>query len=586
MISTLDRPITTAPELVTASSALPPAERRAATPKLRALTSLRFFAAAMIVLLHSQGYFGAIAPLRRFTLTQGVCFFFVLSGFILTYAYPSLDRRGVQRFLVSRLARIVPLHLAAMLLYVLILPAWYRDSVSSTTHSAGLLTAFLLQAWVPIYRVQTAFNGVSWSLSAEFFFYLCFPLLLWRWRQTWRIKLALTFVLAVGMMFVANHWLGHLPHGADAPGLVYFFPLARLWEFAIGVAAAHLWRSLHARVRCGRRLGTALELLVVATVLIVMILSGGWARWAGHFAFVGKGGEAWLASSGFVCLVYAALIGVMACEWGGLSRLLSSRPFVLLGEISFSLYLLHMLVCHYYVIHPGPFVSVPPRLLYAGYWLVVLLAAYVGWAIVEVPCRRAIVGLWDRHVARGAARAGAATKPHRPAVQPRGRLAALSRIAACGALLGVAVGLHVAANPLPPVQAVAASTTPVTGQALIGIDSVGDRSVTDNQPIVVARRSYSSNAMAVVGWSVDSADHRPVGGVLVDIDGTSARWAEYGSTRNDVSADLGSAAYLHSGYIGMIPLNGLADGPHFLTVRAVNRDGGTSALAWASFVIT
>ena len=130
-----------------------------------------------------------------------------------------------------------------------ILPAWYRDSVSSTTHGAGLLTAFLLQAWVPVYRVQTAFNGVSWSLSVECFFYLCFPLLLWRWRRTWRIKLALTFLLAVGTMFVANRWLGHLPRGAEVRDVVYFFPLARLWEFAVGVATAHLWRYLRARVR-------------------------------------------------------------------------------------------------------------------------------------------------------------------------------------------------------------------------------------------------------------------------------------------------------------------------------------------------
>ncbi|MCA1667450.1 MAG: hypothetical protein LC793_08660, partial [Thermomicrobia bacterium] len=83
MISSFARPITTDRTLITAPSTLPQAER-ATIPKLHALTSLRFFAAAMIVLLHSQGYFGAIALLQRFTLTQGVCFFFVLSGFILT----------------------------------------------------------------------------------------------------------------------------------------------------------------------------------------------------------------------------------------------------------------------------------------------------------------------------------------------------------------------------------------------------------------------------------------------------------------------------------------------------------------------
>jgi hypothetical protein len=120
---------------------------------------------------------------------------------------------------------------------------------------------------------------------------------------------------------------------------------------------------------------------------------------------------------------------------------------------------------------------------------------------------------------------------------------------------------------------------------MIGIDSVGDQPVSGDQPVVITRRSYASDAMTVVGWSVDPVDHQPVHGVLVAIDGVSASWAEYGSTRNDVSADLGSA-YLHSGYIGVIPLNGLADGVHTLTVRAVNRNGGASAEEQTAFRIT
>ncbi len=92
--------------------------------------------------------------------------------------------------------------------------------------------------------------------------------------------------------------------------------------------------------------------------------------------------------------------------------------------------------------------------------------------------------------------------------------------------------------------------------------------------------------MTVVGWSVDAVGFGPVRGVLVDVDGASPIWAQYGSTRNDVSADLGSASSLHSGYIGMIPLDRLADGPHTLTVRAVPRGGGADAVKRESFVIT
>ncbi len=540
-------------------------------PKLHALTSLRFFAAAMIVMLHSQGYFGAIKPLARFTLTQGVCFFFVLSGFILTYAYPSVDGRGVRRFLVARLARIVPLHVAAFLLYIVILPAWYRDSVSRDTYGAGLLTFFLLQAWVPVYRVQTAFNGVSWSLSVELFFYLCFPLLLWQWRRTWRVKVVVSFLLACGAILVANRWLAHLPRGAEVRDVVYFFPLARLWEFVIGMATAHLWRYLRPRIRSGRWVGTALEVTMLAVTVVAMLQSGAWARRAGHVRIVGAGGEAWLASSGFVCLPFAALIGVMACEWGWVARLLSCRPLVLLGEISFSLYLLHLLICHYYVIHPAPFVMLPSWLLYVGYWLIVLLMAYVGWSLIEVPCRRAIVGLWDRFAARDAGEKASVARPGRHSV-PRPALARLVRQGngiASGALVLILTALHLVGGTAASAPPMLTNLAPSDGRAVVAVDTIGNHPATSDAPIVVDRHDYPSDAMTVVGWSVDPVDRGPVSGVLITIDDHLSTWADYGSSRNDVSAQLGGDAFLHSGYIGMGSLKSLSDGPHTITIKAL-----------------
>ncbi len=60
--------------------------------KLDSLTTLRFFAAAMIVVHHSTDHFGIPHDVAwRFNLGQAVGFFFVLSGFILTYVYPTLD---------------------------------------------------------------------------------------------------------------------------------------------------------------------------------------------------------------------------------------------------------------------------------------------------------------------------------------------------------------------------------------------------------------------------------------------------------------------------------------------------------------
>jgi hypothetical protein len=368
--------------------------------------------------------------------------------------------------------------------------------------------------------------------------------------------------------------------------IVYLHPLARVWEFTIGVGTAHLWRSIHPRVRPRRWIGTALEVAVFALTLGVMYASGAWARAAGHMALIGPGGEAWLASSGLVCLPFATLIGVMACEWGDVSRLLSCRPLVLLGEISYSLYLVHLIFCHYYVLHPGPFVAMPPYLLFAGYWVVVLLAAYVGWFAVEVPCRRAVVGWWDRTVMRRKARERALPREAQRARPWSGRIAMWGRIAACGILVVTVAGVQIAAHAAPPAPANALRPAPAGAQALVTIDAIGAQPMPSDTPITVARADYPSGALMITGWSVDPADHGPVRGVIVSVDDRTGTWAEYGSGRNDVSANFGSADYLHSGFIGVVSLRGLDPGMHTLTVRAIARDGDQYAETHDAMILT
>jgi peptidoglycan/LPS O-acetylase OafA/YrhL len=85
------------------------------------LTSLRFFAAASIVIMHSAGKWG-MPPLSSIHFAVGVDLFFILSGFILAYNYRSMPSvAGAIRVIGYRIARIWPLHLvtlaAAMLLF-------------------------------------------------------------------------------------------------------------------------------------------------------------------------------------------------------------------------------------------------------------------------------------------------------------------------------------------------------------------------------------------------------------------------------------------------------------------------------------
>ena len=88
---------------------------------LKPLTSLRFIAAMMIVLLHAQQYFAAQwtwLSLVPGAAVHGVSFLFVLSGFILTHVYRSRPFPGYGRFILTRFARLWPIHVFALLVLV------------------------------------------------------------------------------------------------------------------------------------------------------------------------------------------------------------------------------------------------------------------------------------------------------------------------------------------------------------------------------------------------------------------------------------------------------------------------------------
>lgn len=170
--------------------------------KLNALTSLRFFAAAMIVLGHCHGVFENTNRIAEiFALNQAVSFFFVLSGFILVYVYPALNNsRDRYHFLLARVARIWPAHIASFLLLLILAPMTLRPTISDSVPWIILTNIFMVHSWIPLWNYFLSFNGVSWSISTEFFFYLCFPLLIYRWSQTWFRKLFFSFLLVLTMI--------------------------------------------------------------------------------------------------------------------------------------------------------------------------------------------------------------------------------------------------------------------------------------------------------------------------------------------------------------------------------------------------
>ena len=149
--------------------------------RIDVLTSLRFFAALCICVLHATNH--NILPVefsQYIDLSKAVSFFFVLSGFVLTYSY-SQKKLNYLFFCRDRFARIWPSSVLSIFLVLTLLPR----SLFLPFHASDWLFGFvlvihllLLQSLFPIPSVYFGFNAVSWSISVEFFFYLAFPFLI------------------------------------------------------------------------------------------------------------------------------------------------------------------------------------------------------------------------------------------------------------------------------------------------------------------------------------------------------------------------------------------------------------------------
>lgn len=364
--------------------------------KLDALTSLRFFAAAMIVLTHAHYLFGSFGLATTFALGQGVSFFFVLSGFILAYNYPVLATwSDIRQFFKARLARVWPTHIAAIALLVVLTGNFNVPGLSkSAAVFAGVANFFLFQSLVPLRDVFLAFNGVAWSISTELCFYFAFPLLIANTYIGWKPKLALiAFSVVCHLWFAAAFAIPvseAVSGSANLMGVLKVNPFVRLLEFFIGIMACWSFTRLRQSINAAYPIWTLAELVLVLLALISMHFSPrliALLDWQGPIAnvlayYLNKVGSFW---------IFAPLIVVFAFGKGLLSKLLSIPPMVLLGEISFALYLVHTIIIKWYETNAAYFEDTPAWLSASGYWSLCLAISYLLHKIVETPCRRLIM---------------------------------------------------------------------------------------------------------------------------------------------------------------------------------------------------
>jgi peptidoglycan/LPS O-acetylase OafA/YrhL len=360
--------------------------------RLDSLTGLRFIAAMLVVLYHAAvTLVPEMYPLVSMGQT-GVTFFFLLSGFVLAWSMNPVTTK--RQFYWRRFARIWPLHALTALAAVVLALATQGDQ-SLPRFIASLL---LVQGWLGDQQWVYAYNGVSWSLSCEAFFYAVFPFLAVRLSRLDMGKLfrvsAMVFVFAAALLSVL---LAVLP-GFDWGALFYTFPAFRAAEFIVGVCLAIAMRNGW-KPRFGVGVGAAAAIGSFLTLEIV----DGIAPWHTAGPLAGA-----LCIPGFALLI-AAYADRDRC--GGRPTFASAPVMVKLGEWSFALYLVHELVLRT-ALELGP-VSLAERVMFG----------VVGIA-VSIPLAGAAYTFFERPVEAKLRNSGSGGSPVADTSEPEKVLAA------------------------------------------------------------------------------------------------------------------------------------------------------------------
>lgn len=298
------------------------------TGKISVLQGARFFFALLIFFSH--------CPLPHTTQPfdfggeLGVSFFFILSGFVMSWGYGPRVSRGefsVRKFFWRHFWKLYPLHL--LLIAIVFMLDW---RIGNRYDWAQLLsTLFLVQSWIPSNHTLYAVNGVSWFLCDILFFYLIFKFLysyliqVKASRLLWQVILFVAVYLAIGFQ---------VPHD-QINCTLYVNPLLRAFDFALGIIAYRFYRSSAvSRINLLEKkpyiMLSGNILAGVLTYVIYQMLDGNGIRCAALF---------WpIVPVCVVCLV------AMDNTKDMLVRLFLSAPMRWLGSISFEFFMVHCIV--------------------------------------------------------------------------------------------------------------------------------------------------------------------------------------------------------------------------------------------------
>jgi peptidoglycan/LPS O-acetylase OafA/YrhL len=309
-----------------------------------------------------------------------VAFFFVLSGFILSYAHAGPSEHDgcdvkASVFWRLRFGRIAPAYYLGLLLSIPFV-AYHLDVLAVTGWSrfvGPVLVILFLQAWWP--RFALLWNFPAWSLSVECLFYAVFPCLARALARVPRTTLfAITYALIVAATAYRSGFLSSPSFvlQEELPNLRFqaYFPLLHLPLFIFGMALGRLFLF-------GPTISTRMHAAMLwAGICLLLLLFGGTRLFPW-----------WTRSEAVLVLVFALII--FGGAGAGAARLLGRPGFVLLGEASYVMYILHIPLRFWWDTGQDMVgFRFQPWLSFLLYFVLVVVVSVVVYRHFEMPLRR------------------------------------------------------------------------------------------------------------------------------------------------------------------------------------------------------
>jgi len=301
----------------------------------------------------------------------GVDIFFVISGYLITSIIlkeKTEDNFSITQFYERRARRILPALLVMIFACLCVSYFWMAPSQLKEFGGSSIAAIFFLSNLFFL-KHSSYFDAASgempllhtWSLAVEEQYYIAFPIFIW---LTWRFGFKAVFALVVMACLLS---LGLSEYGWRNHNTANFFLIPfRAWEILAGSICAFILfqRSEIKQQQVLPLLGLA---MIIASVFV----------YDKHTPF---------PSSYTLLPVVGTCLIILFCTANSLvGKLLSFKPMVFIGLVSYSAYLWHQPLLAFYRIRLGDDFSILVKL---GILLATFLAAYVSWRYIETPFRK------------------------------------------------------------------------------------------------------------------------------------------------------------------------------------------------------